>query len=230
MFDSDLPPFPGFRDEAFDFFRQLASHNERDWFKERKSVYEDEVVWPLQCLLVQASREAASHGLNLTADPKKSIFRIYRDTRFSNNKAPYKTHAGAVLTRDGSHATSGGLYIHIEPEQCMMASGWWHPENSVVRTWRNAMSLDPDAFLRVVERLSSAGLTLESDEKLKRLPAGYEHHGDEPIAAFLKYKSYIVSRQLSDNALKKPDFVTAVVQMMQDCHPLLTYGWALEKA
>ena len=230
MFASDLPPFPGFRDQAFDIFRQLASHNERDWFKERKSIYEDEVVWPLQCLLVQASREAAARGLNLVADPKKSIFRIYRDTRFSNNKAPYKTHAGAVLTRDGSHAAAGVIYIHIEPGQCMMASGWWHPDTPVVRAWRNAMSHDPEAFLAMTERLAAAGLALESDEKLKRIPAGYERHGDDSIAAFLKFKSYIVSRPLPDDALKTPEFADSVVQMMQDCYPLLTYGWALEKA
>ena len=108
----EYPPFPGFRNEAFDFFRQLAENNQRDWFKPRKATYDDEVVWPMRCLLTEASNEAAQHGLNLTANPKRALFRIYRDTRFSKNKAPYKTHAGAVLTRTGDNKSSGGVYIH----------------------------------------------------------------------------------------------------------------------
>ncbi|MEZ4701471.1 MAG: DUF2461 domain-containing protein [Rhodothermales bacterium] len=225
MFDTSLPPFPGFRKEAFDFFRELARNNERDWFKARKTVYEDEVVWPLQCLVAEAGREAASQGFRLTADPKKSIFRIYRDTRFSTNKDPYKTHAGAVLTRDGTVKSSGGVYIHIEPDRPMMAAGFWHPENTVVRAWRDRMAQAPDTFLAMIDQLKAGDLELESDEQLKRMPAGYEAYADDEIAPYLRFKSYTVSRPFKEKELQSPDFTRTAVQMIKDCYPLLAYGW-----
>src|SRR5690606_41334595 len=82
----DFPPFPGFRPEAFDFLRALAAHNDREWFKPRKEVYEDEVLWPFRCLVADVTREARAQGIPLAGDPQRAIFRIYRDTRFSKDK------------------------------------------------------------------------------------------------------------------------------------------------
>ena len=94
----DYPPFPGFRKEAFDFLTQLAVNNDRDWFKARKSTYDDEIVFPMRCLLEEASREAMARNLNLMGNPKKGMFRIYTGIRGSRkNKDPYKTSCSAVI-------------------------------------------------------------------------------------------------------------------------------------
>ena len=97
-----LPPFPGFREEAFAFLRDLRQHNERDWFKPRKATYDDELLWPARCLIGELAEALPRAGVPLTGTPKKAPFRIYRDTRFSKNKDPYKTHLGLVLSRDGT--------------------------------------------------------------------------------------------------------------------------------
>src|ERR1700689_1040381 len=93
--------FAGFRPAAFGFFRGLAKHNDPLWFKPRKAIYDTEVLVPLRALLVALGAALEAAGVPLVGDPGRSIFRIYRDVRFSASKQLYKTHAGAVLTRSG---------------------------------------------------------------------------------------------------------------------------------
>ncbi|MGI9175373.1 MAG: DUF2461 domain-containing protein [Rhodothermales bacterium] len=224
----DYPPFPGFRDEAFAFLKDLAQHNERDWFKPRKETFTDEVQWPLRCLVADAARQATHHDLSFSGDPKRSLFRIYRDTRFSKNKQPYKTHASAVLSRTGRRKEPGGLYLHIEPGHCFLAAGFWKLETPVLRRWRSRIAGEPAAFLDVRQRLEATGLTLETRESLKRMPRGFEDYAETDVAEVLRWKSFTTSRSFPDSALKTPDFTADVVQMMQDVLPLMEYGWELE--
>jgi uncharacterized protein (TIGR02453 family) len=226
----DFPPFPGFRQEAFDFLRALAQNNERDWFKPRKDVYEDEVLWPFRCLVADVTREARAQGVPLAGDPASAIFRIYRDTRFSKDKRPYKTHAGAFLTRTGDREVhGGGFYIHVEPGQCFLGAGSWRPEPKVLRRWRTCIAADPATFLDMAARLEAAGLAFECDgELLKRHPAGFDVDPDAPVAPYLRWKSFLATRRVADDALQDPGFTHAVVQTMRDALPLLEYGWELE--
>ncbi len=224
----DFPPFPGFRPEAFDFLRQLARNNRREWFKPRKETYEDEVLWSLRCLVVDAARQAGLRRLPLTGDPKGGLFRLYRDTRFSKNKLPYKTHAGAVLSRTGSRKEEGVVYVHVEPGASFLAAGFWHPEAALLRAWRARMAAAPSVFLEMAHALEAAGLPLAHDgDALKRLPRGFEDFARHEWADYLRWKSFVVSRTVSDEALQAPDFTEAVVQMMRDALPLLDYGWHL---
>ena len=224
----NLPPFPGLRTEALDFLRQLAQNNERDWFKARKATYDDEVLWPMKCLVVDAARQATSLSLPLTGDPKRSIFRIYRDTRFSKNKQPYKTHAGAVLSRSGSRKDNGVVYIHVEPGKAFLAGGFWRPETSLLRAWRARIAEAPALFLEMAHTLDDAGLPLHhANNTLKRMPRGYEDLADTETADYLRWKSFIVTRDVPDEALQSPDFTQTVVQMARDTLPLLEYGWQL---
>ena len=226
---TDYPPFPGFRDEAFAFLRALKQNNRRDWFKPRKATYTDEVQWPLRCLVVDAGRQASLRDLPLTGDPKAGLFRIYRDTRFSKNKQPYKTSAGAVLSRSGTRKDSGVVYIHVEPGASFLGAGFWRPDNDVLRRWRTHMAAHPTDFLVMVDALDAAGLTLEhGGQTLKRMPRGFTDREDTEIGDYLKWKSFTVSRPVADEAMQSPDFTDAVVQMMTDTLPLLEFGWQRE--
>ena len=94
----------------------------------------------------------------LIGDPRRGIFRIYRDVRFSPDKRLYKTHAGAVLTRSGGKRDPGLLYLHVAPGESMVAAGFWHPETRrLLNRLRRAIFDDPDGFLAIAERLAAAG-------------------------------------------------------------------------
>jgi uncharacterized protein (DUF2461 family) len=108
--------FPGFAPADLAFLSSLAARNDRDWFIANRAVYDDVLKPALGALIADASTACAARGLALGGDPNKSQFRIHRDVRFSKNKAPYKTHLSAVLTRDGLKMSPGMAYIHIEPE------------------------------------------------------------------------------------------------------------------
>ncbi len=225
----DFPPFPGFRDEAFAFLRDLKKNNDRGWFKPRKATFDDELVWPMRCLLTDASRRASEAGLPLTADPKKSIFRIYRDTRFSNNKDPYKTHLGAVLSRTGSHKDAGVVYIHVEPGASFLGAGFYRLEKALLDAWRGHLIHAPAVWLDVVEQLKANGMELSTtDDSLTRLPRGFETYADADIAEYLRWKSFLVGKQVPDDALRAPDFTDEVLRLAHGVMPLLDYGWERE--
>ena len=121
---TDKTGFAGFRSAAFAFLNELRDNNDPAWFKPRKVVYEAEVLAPFRDLIVAVGAALGEAGLPLVGDPRRGIFRIYRDVRFSPDKRLYKTHAGAVLTRSGSKRDPGLLYLHVAPGESMAAAGW----------------------------------------------------------------------------------------------------------
>ena len=227
MLIDTLPPFPGLRPEAFQFLRDLKAHNERDWFKPRKTTFDDELMDPIKCLVAQVGREAHARGIPLTGDPAKSLFRIYRDTRFSKNKDPYKTHVGATLTRSGRRDDPGGLYLHIQPDGCFLAAGFWAPPKELLSAWRERLAADPQGFLAVVEAVEAEGLELTTRDSLKRMPRGYEAHAESPAADYFKWKGTIASQPVADEALMTPAFAEQVLAFAEAARPLLDYGWRL---
>ena len=124
--------FSGFRPAAFAFFRELRDNNDPAWFKPRKGIYEAEVLAPFRQLIGVVGAALAEAGLPLIGDPARGIFRIYRDVRFSPDKRLYKTHAGAVLTRSGGRRDPGLLYLHVAPDDSMVAAGFWHPDPALL--------------------------------------------------------------------------------------------------
>lgn len=223
----DQPPFPGFRPQGLQFMHDLKQNNERDWFKPRKAIYDDEMVWPLKCLIAELVREAPRRDIPLSADPKTAIFRIYRDVRFSKDKSPYKTHIGAVLSRSGEKKAPGGVYIHIEPGSSFITGGFWRPDGRLLGAWRDRIQAYPDNFLTIVRRAEDNGLEAESEDRLKRMPRGTTLDADHPAAEYLKWKSFLVTRRVSDEELQDPALTDTAVNAMQAMLPLLEYGWNL---
>ncbi len=227
----DFPPFPGFRAEGLQFLRDLKRHNERDWFKPRKQTYEDELRWPLQCLVADAAHRAPAHGLPLTGDPKRSVFRLYRDTRFSKNKLPYKTHVSAVLSRNGGRKDPGSLYVHVEPGASFLAGGYWHPEPDLLRRWRGQIVDDPASFLEMTNTMAAAGYPVAPLDSLKRMPRGFQAEAESEVADWLKAKSLIVRRDVTDDEVMTPAFTETVIETATAFLPLLAFGWdAMELA
>ncbi|HEX9952303.1 MAG TPA: DUF2461 domain-containing protein [Rubricoccaceae bacterium] len=223
-----LPPFPGFRPEALAFLRDLRAHNEREWFKPRKATYDDELLWPARCLVANVAGEAARAGLPLMADPMKGIFRIYRDTRFSKNKDPYKTHVGLVWTRSGHKGDEGALYVHVEPGGCFLGAGFWAPEAPLLRAWRERIAGDAAGWLATVAEVEAAGLTVGGREALKRMPRGYESFADSDVAEALRWKGAVATQAVPDADVQRPDFARQVVAFGQAALPLLQWGWSVE--
>ena len=220
------PGFAGFRPAAFAFFSELQNNNDPAWFKPRKALYEAEVLAPFRELIAAVSETLGRAGLPLVGDPKRAIFRIYRDVRFSPDKRLYKTHAGAVLTRSGGRRDPGVLYIHVAPGESMVAAGFWHPEPALLARLRRAILADADCFLAIVERLTSAGCPPTSDDKLSRPPRGFEAANGTPVAEYVGWKSFTAHRMLSDDEMQSRTLVDRMIDFARTVLPLLEWGWA----
>ena len=218
--------FTGFRPAAFTFFRGLRDNNDPAWFKPRKSVYEAEVLAPFRALVAAVGAALGEAGIPLSADPQRSIFRIYRDVRFSPDKRLYKTHAGAVLTRSGGKRDPGLLYLHVEPGQSMVASGFWHPEPPLLTRLRRAMLGDPDRFIEIADALAKAGYPISSDEALTRLPRGFEAAEGTPVEDYVCWKSFTAHAALRNKDMQSPALVDHIVDFARTALPLLEWGWA----
>jgi uncharacterized protein (TIGR02453 family) len=223
------PPFPGFRPEAFQFLRDLAANNDRDWFKARKETYEAELKDPMALLLADGARRLATMDLPLTAHPKDSRFRIYRDMRFTDDKTPYKTHVSGVFDRSGHRDENGVVYVHVEPGYSFLAAGFYQPSVSYLRPVRERMTAEPERFFDLLDTMEDRGLPVGSmDDTLTGMPKGFSAHRDAPIAPHLKWKNYVVKRDYPDPALQSPDFVEEIVRMAREARPLLEFVWEVE--
>jgi uncharacterized protein (TIGR02453 family) len=219
------PPFTGFRPATLAFLRALAANQERAWFLANKDTYERDVRTPMAALVVDLAAELARRNLPLTGDPARSIFRVQRDVRFSRDKSPYKTHVGAVLTRDGRKNNPGLLYIHVDPAGSFMAAGFYHMEPEALDAVREAILTEPDDFLAVEAGLHAAGLEFSRDESLTRLPRGFEHAADHQAAYALKLRNYTVHRALPATALRRAALVRDLADFAATAMPLLQFGW-----
>jgi uncharacterized protein (TIGR02453 family) len=204
--------FTGFTPEAIDFLADLAQNNDRAWFQPRKADYERLLRAPLEALCSALAERFAARAIPLEADPKRSPFRIYRDTRFSRDKSPYKTHLGAsfpwlddagAAVDVGAHANGG--YFHFEPGEMFVGGGMWRAEKPRLEALRRAIVEDPDAVRAAVEEPGFVAWfgDVHTHEALKRVPKGYPP--DHPMADMFRWKDVVFGRRLSDADVCSPD-------------------------
>jgi uncharacterized protein (TIGR02453 family) len=217
--------FEGFGAKALPFFKALKFHQSRDWFEENRALYEDDVLKPFIALLDDLSADFARGKLPLRADGRKSIFRIHRDVRFAKDKSPYKTHAGAVMTRSGTKGEQGLLYIHIDPEGPFMAAGFYMPEPADLARLRKAIKAEPKGFGRMTAALKKGGLELSNWSQLSRIPRGFEDLKDGPLDGPIRLKSFIVEEKLPMKMVTRPELVGTVADFAKRSRPLLDFGW-----
>jgi uncharacterized protein (TIGR02453 family) len=205
-------PFTGFRPAALKFLRALSRNNRREWFEANRERYELEVKRPLKILVEEVDARLGVIAPEIVGNPKRSVFRIYRDVRFSKDKSPYKTNAAAwFYHRDAGHAVGtaavhggAGFYFQIAPKECEVAGGIWMPPTAALKTLRMAIADDHDELQSILGQTAfrRAFGKLSEEAMLKRTPRGF--NPDHPAAALLRYKSFTVSRPLSEAEVLSP--------------------------
>ena len=211
---------------TFAFLRGLAANNDRAWFDENRGTYESAVKQPVAALVASVTTELTRRDLPLEGDPKRSVFRINRDTRFSNDKRPYKTNVGIVWYRRGtSKGAPGVLYFHLDPAGCFAGAAFWHPEPDVLDAIRERIRVHPDRFEAMQAALHANKLALEDAERLTRMPKGFEDLKGSVIDPALRLKHFIVRRPLTDKSVGSPALPTKLADLAEQALPLLRFGW-----
>jgi uncharacterized protein (TIGR02453 family) len=224
--DSTVGPFTGFSPAALQFLRELAENNDREWFRAHKALYETELQGPLSLLVVQTTDRLSKARVPLRADPKRSVFRIYRDTRFSPDKRPYKTHVSAVFDRNLTKGGDGILYLHIDPAGSFAALAFYQPSTPKLTRLREAIVDKREQFLKMLDQLKSRGLKLFPDEEaLKRVPRGFEEFAETKVSPFLKNRSFIIRRALAESMVKSANLPDMLLDFTRAGLPFLKFGW-----
>jgi len=222
--------FNGFSKAGMRFLSDLAKHNDRSWVVPRKHVYETELLEPLQALVADASDALRKAKIPIGAVPTRSIFRIYRDIRFSRDKSPYKTNLGAYLapTSGRPDESPGGIYIHIQPKRSFIAVAFYELDKERLGRWRTAMAKDPKRFQTMLRALERNGLAISKEhEALKRMPRGFEDQAASPIASYFRLGSFNAGEELSDADVGSKRLISRIVSLAKKAKPLLAYGTAL---
>lgn len=217
--------FRGFGPKALPFFTALKFHQSKAWFDENRALYDNDVVEPMTALLDELSSTFSRKKILLRADGKRSIFRIHRDVRFAKDKSPYKTHCGAVMTRSGAKNDPGLLYIHIDPEGCFVAAGFYMPEPPMLARIRKAIASEPKVFREMEASLKKGGLALGTESQLSRIPRGFDALRGSPLDGAIRLKSFIVEETLSAAEIRKPALATTIADFAKRARPLLDFGW-----
>ena len=216
----------GFEPGALDFFEELAAHNERSWFLANKDRYERSVKAPMMDLVADLSTALAAHDVPLFGDPKRALFRINRDVRFSRDKRPYKTVVSAVLSRDGEKRSPGLFYVQFGPNECLAAMGFYQPEPPLLAAMRARILARRGPWQTILRRLEAEGLPLSRSEAAARLPRGLNAAQAGDLAPDLKLRSFVVVRRLSDADATDPGLVERLAALARSGLPLLEFGWS----
>jgi len=217
------PGFSGFPEEMVKFFRALKRNNRREWFQPRKHLFEQHVKMPMLELVSAINAEMAKFAPEHVTEPKNAIFRIYRDTRFSADKTPYKTHAAASFSRRGNgRLGAGGFYFSVSPETIEIAAGIYHPDREVTLLVRNHIAETHAELARILADKKASKLTggLRGDA-LTRAPKGFDP--EHPAANFIKMKDWILDVKLDPDLATSPKLLGEIVTRFRAMAPLLHY-------
>ena len=196
-----------FTPAAFRFLNDLKKNNNRDWFNANKQRYEDELREPALEFIRDFAPRLAGISPFFSADDRKvggSLFRIYRDVRFSKDKSPYKTYTGVQFRHErGKDAHCPGFYLHLQPKEVFVGVGIWHPDGETLSMIRGAIDDDPKGWKKAIGGGFGKNFEL-GGESLKRAPKGYDP--DHPLIEDLRRKDFIGSLQLKQTDVTSPGF------------------------
>jgi uncharacterized protein (TIGR02453 family) len=206
--------------DLFRFFGELRRRNNREWFNANKDRYLAEVRDPLLEFIAAIAPGLKAISPHLVADPhpsRGSLLRIYRDTRFSRDKAPYKTNAGLFFALEAEKdADAPGYYLHLAPGEVFMGAGMWHPGADTLHAIRAAIVADPSGW----KRARRVGLS-HGDDTLKRAPRGFDP--DHPLVADVKRLSFTTGVGFTETQACAADFPARFVRACRGAAPLVRF-------
>lgn len=214
-----------FEPRTIRFLETLTANNNREWFKENKSRYEEDVLDVALRFIIAMQEPLAEFAPRFTAVPTRvggSLMRVYRDTRFSKNKLPYKTNIGIQFRHEQARDVhSPGYYLHIEPDEVFLGAGMWRPDSDPLRGIRERIAAKPAEWKRAIgDRAFSRHFSL-GGETLTRPPRGFDK-GHECIED-IKRKSFIAVRHLAVEDCLKPQFQRTVESSFKSAEPFMRF-------
>ncbi|HZD30647.1 MAG TPA: TIGR02453 family protein [Candidatus Angelobacter sp.] len=208
-----------FRPEGFAFLRQLKRNNKREWFARNKAHYDEYLVEPALSFVRDFAPHLEKISPHFEADARPSrgsLFRIYRDTRFSTDKKPYKTHVGIHFSHaSGKDAHAPVFYLHLEPEGCFVAAGIWHPDGRALTMMRTAIVQEPAKWAAVRKKLPIEGASLS------RPPKGFDRN--HRFIDDLKMKDFVSSVALTEAQLCSDKLMREFVSTCKKMAPLVGF-------
>lgn len=214
-----MPDIAFFNPELFDFLRQLKRHNNRDWFARNKARYEKVLRDPSLMFINSFGPHLHKLSSHFVADPRPargSLFRIYRDTRFSPDKQPFKTHVGMRFYHaSGKDAHAPVFYLHLEPGNCFAGAGVWHPDNIAVTKIRMAIIAEPRQWAKAREKLELEG------DSLMRPPRGFD--ANHPFIQDIKRKNFVASVVLTEAQVCGSRFIRDFAAACRTMLPLVEF-------
>jgi uncharacterized protein (TIGR02453 family) len=212
-----------FTNKTLRFLRALARNNDREWFRERKAQYEADVRQPMIELLARLARDFRSFAPEFVAEPKVSLYRIYRDTRFSADKSPLKTHVAAHCPVRGlPKGEGGGLYVEIAPRWVWMGGGLYMPSNPQLHLIRARIAdTHPRLHRLVTTRAFRQTVGSVDGERLSRVPRGYA--SDHPAAHYLQFKQFLAGREFEAAFATSNGFYRELLATFRAVAPLVRF-------
>ncbi len=203
------------------FLKQLSKNNNRDWFQENKATaYQsalDNTIAFADCLL----SEMKKHDNIETVTGKKSLYRIYKDIRFSKDKTPYKTHWGGYFKR-ATNYLRGGYYFHIEPGNCFIGGGFWNPNPEDLKRIRVELAADGSELRKIIESKKFIDTFGQLDgSKVKTAPKGFAK--DHKNIDLLRYKQFLVSKKFTEKEMLSKDFYKEANKVFENMRPFFDY-------
>jgi len=218
--------FEGFPKSSIPFLKQLAKNNNREWFNTNKQHYEDRIRTPalsfIEVMGPQINKHLSPHFLALPKKVGGSLMRVYRDTRFARDKTPYKTNVGIQFRHKiAKDVHAPGFYVHIEPGNCFLGAGIWHPESKVLAAIRGFIIDNPNAWKQAKgEKGFKKNWALVGDT-LVRPPRGFDP--EHELIVDLKRKDFIACMNFDDDRIMQPKFVDFVIRHYRKCALLMSY-------
>jgi uncharacterized protein (TIGR02453 family) len=216
-------PGPQFTARTLTFLRSLKRNNDRDWFKARKGLFEREVRVPMVTVIEQLDRDFRTFAPGLVASPRVSLYRMYRDTRFSEDKSPLKTHIAAVFPCDRlPRNASPALYLEVNPAHVLVAGGLYAPDTAQLRAVRLYLASNIARFRSIVEapafKRVAGGL---QGDRLQRVPRGFD--AAHPAAEYLKHRQFLAWREFPAGLATTSRFYPTVLNVFRVAAPLVLF-------
>jgi uncharacterized protein (TIGR02453 family) len=213
-----------FTPKTFELLEGLAANNEKAWYDEHRDDFDACVRQPFALMLELATNILSGTAVPLAGGPK-TMFRQNRDVRCSKDKLPYSTHVSGVLTPSGTKAEKEGLvYVQLEASGGLIAFGYYKLSPAALGPIRDKIVDESDEFAQVLKDLEAAGLSFSDEDKLTKMPRGYDAYAEHDYAEYIKLKSFVTMVHLGRGAWLDGDIVDCIVDYAKSCASLLEFG------